>query len=65
MKLRYFVVNKNSYVMHVHGICHQTKPRDVAIRLFESPEELSVYTGRKLRLCEVCKKELNNMRGID
>ncbi len=58
---RYFVINKSSPVMHIYGLCQQTKPRSVAIRLFESEMELSEYAQRKLRLCEACQKALNKM----
>ena len=55
---RYFVINKNTSVMHVHGLCQQTKPRDIPIRLFESPKQVSEYAQRDLRLCRVCRKAL-------
>ena len=54
--IRYFVINKNTDVMHIYGFCQQTKPRTVPIRLFDTVEELEAYAGRKLRLCKDCAK---------
>ena len=58
MPIRYFVVNSKTTTMHIHGYCQQTKVRKVPIRLFDTPEELELYAGRKLCLCENCRKRL-------
>jgi len=52
------VVNSKTTTMHIHGYCQQTKVRKVPIRLFDTPEELELYAGRKLCLCENCRKRL-------
>ena len=57
MSIRYFVINSKTNTMHIYGCCQQTKVRPVPIRLFDSPQELEVYAGRKLRLCENCRKK--------
>ncbi len=62
MPIRYFIINRNTDVMHVHGLCPHTKPRKVPIRLFDTPEELEAYAGRKLRLCRVCQQELDAVK---
>ena len=56
--IRYFVVNRKTTTMHIYGFCQHTKVRNVPIRLFDSPEELEIYAGRKLTLCENCRKKL-------
>jgi hypothetical protein len=48
--------------MHIYGCCQQTKVRKVPIRLFDTPEELEAYAGRKLILCENCRKKLNEKK---
>jgi len=48
--------------MHVYGCCQQTKVRNIPIRLFDTPEELENYAGRKLTLCENCRKKLNEKK---
>ncbi len=58
MPIRYFVVNSKTNTMHVYGCCQQTKVRKVPIRLFDTVQELEVYAGRKLTLCENCRKKL-------
>lgn len=60
--IRYFVVNAQSPVMHVFGLCRHTKKRSVPIRLFDTPQELEVYAGRPLRLCNICRQELAQMK---
>ena len=60
--IRYFVVNEKTEIMHVFGLCRQTKKRSVPIRLFDNPEELCVYAGRPLRLCRACQTELRHMK---
>ena len=62
MPIRYFVVNSKTTTMHIYGCCQQTKVRKVPIRLFDTPEELEVYAGRKLSLCENCRKKQNRKR---
>lgn len=57
MPIHYFVINSKTNTMHIYGCCQQTKVRPVPIRLFDSPQELEVYAGRKLRLCENCRKK--------
>ena len=59
MPIRYFVINAKTDIIHVYGGCQQTKVRKVPIRLFDTPQELEAYAGRKLRLCENCQKKLN------
>ena len=59
MPIRYFVINTKTKTMHIHGCCQQTKVRNIPIRLFDSPEELEAYAGRKLILCENCRKKIN------
>jgi hypothetical protein len=48
--------------MHIYGCCQQTKVRNIPIRLFDSPEELETYAGRKLTLCEYCRKKLDEQK---
>jgi len=62
MPIRYFVVNAKTQVMHIHGFCQQTKPRGVPIRLFDTEQELMEYAGRKLSLCQTCRKELKEKK---
>ena len=62
MPIRYFIVNRKTTTMHIYGCCQQTKVRSVPIRLFDSPEELEVYAGRKLTLCENCQKKLREKK---
>ena len=57
MPIRYFVINQKTDTMHIYGGCQQTKARAVPIRLFDTPQELEVYAGRKLKLCENCRKK--------
>lgn len=59
--IRYFVINRNTDIVHVYGFCQQTKPRAVPIRLFDSQEELETHCGRKLTLCKTCRKELEQI----
>ncbi len=61
MPIRYFIINRNTNIMHIHGLCQHTKPRKVPIRLFDTPAELEAYAGRKLRLCKVCQQEQNSL----
>lgn len=56
MPIRYFIINSKTTTMHIYGGCQQTKARNIPIRLFDTPEELEVYAGRKLKLCENCRK---------
>jgi len=60
--IRYFVINKKTQVMHIHGFCQQTKPRSIPIRLFDAPDELRSYAGRELTLCKACQKALQDMK---
>ena len=62
MPIRFFVINNKTHTMHVYGGCQQTKVRNIPIRLFDTPEELEVYAGRKLRLCENCRKKLSEKK---
>ena len=62
MPIRYFVINRKTTIMHVYGGCQQTKVRKVPIRLFDTPQELEAYAGRPLRLCENCRKKLNEKK---
>ncbi len=62
MQIRYFIINSNTDVMHIHGLCQHTKPRKVPIRLFDQPQELEAYAGRKLRLCKVCQTESESLK---
>ena len=62
MPIRYFVVNAKTNTMHIYGCCQQTKVRNIPIRLFDTPEELEGYAGRKLSLCENCRKKLSEKR---
>ena len=57
MPIRYFVINSKTDTMHIYGNCQHTKVRKIPIRLFDTPEELEAYAGRKLRLCESCRKK--------
>ena len=59
MPIRYFVVNAKTNTMHIYGCCQQTKVRMIPIRLFDTVQELENYAGRKLTLCENCRKKLN------
>ena len=56
---RYFVINKNTSIMHVHGMCQQTKSRDIPIRLFESVEDITNFSKKELRLCKICEKAIS------
>ena len=58
MPIRYFVINAKTSTMHIYGYCQQTKVRNVPIRLFDTIEELETYAGRKLTLCENCRKRI-------
>ena len=58
MPIRYFIINSKTTTMHIYGGCQQTKVRTVPIRLFDTPMELEAYAGRKLRLCENCRKKM-------
>ena len=58
MPIRYFILNAKTNTMHIHGYCQHTKVRKVPIRLFDTPEELEAYAGRKLCLCKECQKTL-------
>lgn len=62
MPIRYFVINAKTNTMHILGGCQQTKARNVPIRLFDTVEELESYAGRKLRLCENCRKKLSEKK---
>lgn len=62
MRIRYFIINAQTDIMHIHGFCEHTKPRKVPIRLFEDSQELEAYAGRKLRLCKVCEKLLSKKK---
>ncbi len=62
MPIRYFIVNAKTQTMHIYGCCRQTKVRNIPIRLFDSPEELEDYAGRKLRLCESCRKKITEQK---
>lgn len=62
MPTRYFVINAKTTTMHIYGGCQQTKVRNIPIRLFDTPEELEVYAGRKLKLCENCRKKFNEKK---
>ena len=62
MPIRYFVINSKTDIMHIHGFCQQTKPRTVAIRLFDTARELEAYAGRPLCLCKACQKELQRQK---
>lgn len=56
LPIRYFIINGQTDVMHIHGFCQQTKPRKVPIRLFDTVQELTQYAGRPLRMCVACQK---------
>ena len=56
MPIRYFIINSKTTTMHIYGGCQQTKARSIPLRLFDTPQELEVYAGRKLKLCENCRK---------
>ena len=58
MPIRYFILNAKTQIMHIHGVCQQTKPRAVPIRLFDTQAELEAYAGRSLTLCKACQKAL-------
>lgn len=58
MPIRYFVINSKTKTMHIYGCCQQTKVRNIPIRLFDTPQELEAYAGRKLQLCENCCKKI-------
>ena len=58
MPIRYFIINRKTDIMHIYGGCQQTKARPIPIRLFDTPQELEAYAGRRLRLCENCRKKL-------
>lgn len=61
MRERYFIINAKTDIMHIQGLCQQTKPRKIPIRLFEDPAELEEYAGRKFRLCKACEKERDKL----
>ena len=58
LPIRYFVLNAKTNTMHIYGYCQHTKVRSIPIRLFDTPEELECYAGRKLTLCKDCQKAL-------
>ena len=60
--IRYFVLNTKTNTMHIYNYCQHTKVRSVPIRLFDTPEELERYAGRKLTLCKECQKALNKQK---
>ena len=62
MPIRYFILNDKTAIMHIHGLCQQTKPRSVPIRLFDSQAELEAYAGRPLQLCKACRKALDESK---
>lgn len=62
LRVRYFVINAQTDIIHIQGYCEHTKPRKIPIRLFENIQELEAYAGRKLRLCRVCKKKLEAVK---
>ena len=62
MPIRYFVINAKTSNMHIYGYCQQPKVRNVPIRLFDTIEELETYAGRKLTLCENCRKKINERK---
>ena len=62
MPIRYFVINSKTTIMHIYGGCQQTKVRNVPIRLFDTPQELEAYAGRKLKLCENCRKKAEKQK---
>ena len=62
MPIRYFVVNSKTNTMHIYGCCQQTKVRKIPIRLFDTVQELEAYAGRKLILCENCRKKLDEKK---
>lgn len=62
MPIRYFILNDKTHIMHIHGLCQQTKPRSVPIRLFDTQMELETYAGRPLQLCKACQKSLNEIK---
>ena len=62
MPIRYFILNDKTQVMHIHGLCQQTKPRSVPIRLFDTQLELEAYAGRPLQLCKACRKALEEIQ---
>lgn len=55
--IRYFVVNEKTQVMHICGLCNQSRKRDIPIRLFDTPQELQEYAGRTLTLCNICARK--------
>ena len=62
MPIRYFILNDKTHIMHIHGLCQQTKPRSVPIRLFDTQMELETYAGRPLQLCKACRKALEEIQ---
>ena len=62
MPIRYFVINSKTTTMHIYGGCQQTKARSIPIRLFDTPQELEIYAGRQLKLCENCRKKMNEKK---
>ena len=62
MPTRYFAVNQKTDIMHTYGCCQQTKVRKIPIRLFDSPQELEAYTGKKMTLCVNCQKYINEKK---
>jgi hypothetical protein len=56
------VINAKTSTMHIYGCCQQTKVRNFPIRLFDTIEELETYAGRKLTLCENCRKKINERK---
>ena len=62
MPVRYFIINSKTTTMHIYGGCQHTKARSIPIRLFDTPQELEAYAGRKLRLCENCRKAIREKK---
>ena len=62
MPTRYFAVNQKTEIMPIYGCCQLTKVRTIPIRLFDSPQELEAYTGKKMTLCVNCQKYINEKK---
>lgn len=62
MPIRYFVINRKTTIMHIYGGCQQTKVRKIPIRLFDTPQELEAYAGRKLTFCKNCQKKYSEKK---
>ena len=60
--VRYFIINEKTNIMHIYGCCQQTKVRKIPIRLFDPTGELEAYAGRKLTLCENCRRKMNEKK---